>query len=143
MLPSCAGNIYTCIMLPSCAGSNYYIIMNVNQIHHLHYHVLFQNNPGQVNICSFILYFLHSNAQMLLVRIYSEPYVDKFCTVNVFFNITRRKAISQVAKFLHLIGCGSMIQRVILILSNFAISKNLLHANFTLRNTVHPETFRT
>ena len=45
-----------------CAGSNYYIIMNFNQIYHLHYHVLFQNNPCEVNICGFILYFLHSNA---------------------------------------------------------------------------------
>ena len=35
------------------------------------------------------------------VRIYGEPYAHKFCAVDIFWNITRRQAISPVAKFYH------------------------------------------
>ena len=51
-----------------------------------------------------------SDAYTTPVRIY------KFCAVDIFGNITRRQAISAVAKFHHLLGRGFVIQRVILIL---------------------------
>ena len=58
---------------------------------------------------------IYSNAHMMPVRIYGEPYAHKFCTVDIFWNITRRQAISPVAKFHHVLGRGFMIQRVILL----------------------------
>ena len=36
---------------------------------------------------------------MTPVRIYGEPYVHKFWAVDIFWNITRRQAISPIAKF--------------------------------------------
>ena len=82
-------------MLPSCAVNTYYILLNVNQIHCLHY-ILFQNNPGQVNIFVCISYSVYSNAHMMLVRIYGEPNVHEFCAVDIILeyhpwtcNITR------------------------------------------------------
>ena len=48
------------------------------------------------------------------IRRQSEPYVHRFCAVDIFNNITRRQAISPVAKFNHMLGRGFMIQRVIL-----------------------------
>ena len=101
-------------MLPSRAVNNYYIILNFNQIHRLIY-VWFRNNPGQVNILVCILYSVNSNAHMTPVRIYGELHTHKFCAVDIFFNITRRQAISPVAMFHHVLGRGFMIQRVILI----------------------------
>ena len=49
------------------------------------------------------------------VRIYGEPYTHKFCTVDIFGNITRLQAIPSVAKFHHVLGRGFTIRRVILI----------------------------
>ena len=46
---------------------------------------------------------------------YGEPYAHKFCSFDIFWNIDRRKAISPVAKFYHVLGGSLMIQRVILI----------------------------
>ena len=62
--------------------------------------VWFQNNPSQVT-------------NTTPVRIYGEPYTHKFCVVNIFWNITRRQAISPIAKFHHMLGHGFMIQLVI------------------------------
>ena len=50
---------------------------------------------------------------MMPVRIYGEPYMHKFCTVDNFWNITHCQAISPVAKFHHILGHGFMIQQVI------------------------------
>ena len=94
--------------------NNHYIILNVNKIHRLHY-AWFQNHPGQVNIWVCISYSLNSTTPG---RIYGEPYMHKFCAVNIFWNITRRQAISPVAKFHHVLGLGFMIQRVKLIFIN-------------------------
>ena len=55
---------------------------------------------------------------MTPVRIHGEPYAHKFCAVFIFWNITRRQAISPVAKFYHVLGRGFIIQRVILIFIN-------------------------
>ena len=52
---------------------------------------------------------------MTPVRIYGETHAQKFCAVDIFLNITRRQAITPVAKFRYLLGHGFMIQRVILI----------------------------
>ena len=98
----------------SRAVNNYYFILNVHQIHRLHY-VWFQNNPVQVNICVCISLSVCSNAHTTPVRIYGEPYAHKFCAVVIFWKITRRQAISPVAKFHHVLGRGFKIQRVILI----------------------------
>ena len=49
------------------------------------------------------------------VRIYGEPYVHKFCAVNISCNITRSQAVSPVVKFRHVLGRGFMIHWVILI----------------------------
>ena len=78
-------------------------------------YIWFQNNPGQVIIWVGISYSVHSNAQTTPVRIYGEPYVHKFCAVDTFWNITRRQAISPVAKFQHVLGRGFVILLVILI----------------------------
>ena len=42
----------------------------------------------------------------MLVRIYDEPYMHKFCAVDTFLNITHLQAMSPVAKFHHLLGRG-------------------------------------
>ena len=42
-------------------------------------------------------------------QIFCEPYAHKFCSVDIFWNITRRQAISPI------LGHGFTIQRVILI----------------------------
>ena len=52
---------------------------------------------------------------MTPVRIYGEPYEHKFCAVDIFWNITRRQAISPIAKTHHVLRHDYMIQRVILI----------------------------
>ena len=49
---------------------------------------------------------------------YGEPYAHKFCSVDIFWNITRHQAISPVAKVHHMLGHGFMIQWLILIISN-------------------------
>ena len=41
--------------------------------------------PGWVNICVRILYTVHSNAQIWLIRIYSEAYGHMLCTVDFIF----------------------------------------------------------
>ena len=48
-------------------------------------------------------------------RIYGKLYAHKFCAVDIFWNIARRQAISSVPKFDHVLGCGFMIQLMILI----------------------------
>ena len=70
----------------------------------------FKNNPSQVNICGCISYSVYSNAQVMPVRIYGE-----ICAIDNFWNITCRQAISPVAKSHHVLGCGLMIQLVIVI----------------------------
>ena len=62
-------------MLPFRAVNIYYIILTVNWIHHLLY-VLYQNNPGQVNICVFISFYVYSNANTV-VRRQSESMVKR------------------------------------------------------------------
>ena len=81
----------------------------------IHY-ILFQNNPGQVNFWVCVLYSVNSKAHTMSVRIFDVPYTNKFCAVNIFWNITCRQAISLVAKFYHVLRRGFMIQLVILIL---------------------------
>ena len=63
----------------------------------------------------FVFLTPYINSHTTPIRIYDEPYEHKFCAVHIFFNITRRQAISPVAKFHHVLGTGFMIQRVILI----------------------------
>ena len=72
-----------------------------------------QSRSGDIWVC--FSYAVNSNAHTTPVRIYGEPYVHKFCAVDIFWNITRRQAISPVAKFHHVLGRGFIIQRVILI----------------------------
>ena len=55
------------------------------------------------------------NPTLKPVKMYGEPYVHKFSTIDNFLNFTRRQAISPVVKFHHVMGRGFMIQRVILI----------------------------
>ena len=62
-----------------------------------------------------ISYSVNSNAHTTPVWIYGEPYAHKFCAVYIFWNITRRQAISPVAKFHYMLGGDFMIQRMILI----------------------------
>ena len=113
-------------LFSSRAVNNYYIILNVNQIYRLHY-VWFQNNPGHVNILVCTSYSVNSNIHMTPVRIYGEPYAHKFCTVDIFWNITRPQAISPIAKFHHVLGRGFMIQGVILIfIKCFSANQNQL-----------------
>ena len=83
-------------------------------MHRIHY-VWFPNNPRQVDIRVCIAYSLNSNTQMTSIRIYGEPFAHKFCAVDIFFNITRRQALTHVAKSHQVLGRGFMIQRVILI----------------------------
>mgnify|MGYP003692152999 CR=1 FL=1 len=83
-------------------------------MHRLHY-IWFQNNPGQVNIWVCISYSMNSNAHTRPVRIYGKSYENKFCAVDIFWNIIHRQAISPVAKFHHVLGRGFRIQRVILL----------------------------
>ena len=52
-----------------------------------------------------------------------------------FWNITRRQAISPVAKFHHMLGCGFIIQRVILIFIK-CLSANQNHY-FTLKYNIY------
>ena len=59
-------------------------------------YTVYKNNPGQVHIWVCI----NSNAHTTQVRIYGEPYAHKSCMA-VDINITRRQAISPVAKFHH------------------------------------------
>ena len=59
--------------------------------------------------------YIQTLAHTTTVRIYGEPYAHKFCAVDIFRNISRRLAISPVAKFCHVLGRGLMTQRVILI----------------------------
>ena len=72
---------------------------------HLHY-VWLQYNLGQVNVRVCVSYSVNSNAHTTPVRIYGELYAHKFCSVDIFWNITRHQAISPVAKFHHLLGRG-------------------------------------
>ena len=51
------------------------------------------------------LYFVLCNTPP--VRIYGEQYAHTFCAVDNFYNITRRQAISPVAKLHHVLGRGS------------------------------------
>ena len=92
-------------MLPSRAVNNYHIILNVIK-YIVYIYVWFQNNPGQVNIL---------NAHTTPVKIYGESYANKFCVVDILWNITHRQSISPVAKFHHVLGRGFRIQQVILI----------------------------
>ena len=62
-----------------------------------------------MNICARHSFSVYSNAQMTLVRIYGEPYAH-FCTVDIVWIITRRQAISPVAKSDHVLGCCLMIR---------------------------------
>ena len=52
-------------------------------------------NPGQVNVRVYVVSFsVNSNAQRTPLRIYGEPYVHKFCAVDIFL-------ISPVVKQYH------------------------------------------
>ena len=62
---------------------------------------------SQKRIITFTVSFsslVNSNAHTTPVWIYSEPYAYKFSAVDIFWNITRRHAISPVPKFHHLLG---------------------------------------
>ena len=52
-----------------------------------------------------------------------SEYIVNRTRINIFWNITRRQTISPVAKFLHVLGLGFMIQRVILIFIKFLSAK--------------------
>ena len=52
-----------------------------------------------------------SNTHTTPVRINGEPYVHKFCAFDNIWNITRRQAMSHVAKFHHVLGRGSWFSR--------------------------------
>ena len=62
-----------------------------------------------------ISYSVNSNAHTTPVRTYGEPYAHKYCAVDIFWKITRRQAISPVAKFDQVLGRCFMLQRVILL----------------------------
>ena len=122
LIISRAVNIY--IMLPSSADSIYYISLNVSWVHCLHY-IWFQNNPGQVNIWAGILYIMNS-CQFESV---GELYMCKLCTIEIFWNIICCQIISlsTIAKFHNVLGCGFMIQWVILIfIKCFSSNQNQL-----------------
>ena len=71
------------------------------------------------------------------VRTYGEPYAHKFYTVDIFLNITRRQAISPVAKFHHVLGRGFMTQQVILIfIKCLSANQNLRINYFTLKYNI-------
>ena len=59
----------------------------IKYMHRLHY-VWIQNNPGQVNVWICVSYSVNLNAHTTPVRIYDEPYVHKFCEVDIFFGIS-------------------------------------------------------
>ena len=70
------------------------------------------------------------------VRIYGELYVHKFCAVNIFMNNTHRQAISPVAKFHHVLGCGFMMQWVMVFFIQISLSQSestILHESITLK----------
>ena len=90
------------------------IIFNVYLLHHIHY-VSFQNNPGPVNICTCVSYFHIFKRSDKASQNQCKSYVHCFCTVYNVWNITRCWAISAVAKFHYELGCGFMIQRLVLI----------------------------
>ena len=71
-------------------GDNFFIILNVNKNHCLHY-VGFQNNPGQVNVYVCVSYYVNSNAHATQVSFYGEPYAQKICAVDIFWNISRHQ----------------------------------------------------
>ena len=71
-------------MLLSRVVNNCYMILNVNEVHRLHY-VCFQNNSGQVNIWLCISFSVNANAHTTTVRIYGEPNAHPFCTVDIFW----------------------------------------------------------
>ena len=60
----------------------------------------------------YIISYFHVNKKFF--KIYGEPNVHKFCAIDIFWNITRRQAISTVSKSHHVLGRGLMIQRVLL-----------------------------
>ena len=75
----------------------------------------FQNNPGQVNICICVSYFHIFKRWDKAIQNQCKQYLHCICTVYNVWNITRCWAISAVAKFHYELGCGFMIQRVVLI----------------------------
>ena len=61
------------LTLPSRAVNIYYIILNINQIHRLHYFGF------KTIIFVSISHSVSSNAHTTPVRICGEPYAHKFC----------------------------------------------------------------
>ena len=86
-------------MLPSGAVNIYYIIQDISVIKSVHR-----------------LHFFRFQIQVkwIFVFVFSTPHAHKFCAVDIFWNITRRQAISPVAKSCHVLGRGFMIHWVIL-----------------------------
>ena len=71
------------------------------------YIVYITSNFKTIKLSEFYrLYFEYSKTQMTPVRIYGEPFANKFCAVNIFGNIIRRQPILPVIKYLHVLGCG-------------------------------------
>ena len=98
-------------MLPSREVNIFFRILNVNKMHRLHY-VWFQNNPGQVNICTCILY---SNIQTLSCNS-PEPMVNRArldSVQSISFEISA--VIKQNHPLTSSIKCFSIIQRVIIL----------------------------
>ena len=101
-------------MLPSLAVNIYHIVLNVNEIHCLHY-VWFQSNQGRVNVWVCVSHFVNQ----LFIRRQAESMVNRSRLIlrSRYFleyhpsssNITRYQGPSRL-------GRGLMIQRVVLIL---------------------------
>ena len=75
-------------------------------------YIWFQNNPGEVNTnCVYIAYSIDEASQNLWRTGRAKILRSRY----FFFNITRRQAISHVAKFCHVLGHGSMIKLMVFI----------------------------
>ena len=114
-------------MLTSCAGNIYHIILNATENIPYTLRRVSKQSRSSVEYLRLFLYSVYSNAQIRPGKIYmyGKLFVQEFCPVYIFWNISRRQAITTVAKFRHVLGRGFMIQRVILIfIKNFSGNQN-------------------
>ena len=114
-------------MLTSCAGNIYHIILNATENIPYTLRRVSKQSRSSVEYLRLFLYSVYSNAQIRPGKIYmyGKLFVQEFCPVYIFWNISRRQAITPVAKFRHVLGRGFMIQRVILIfIKNFSGNQN-------------------
>ena len=82
-----------------------------------------------MNIWLYISYSVNSNAQMTPVKTFGEPFAHKFCAVNIFWNISRRQAISPVAKFHNVLGtqCFHDSAVILIYIKCFSANQNWLY----------------